>query len=250
MRTPIIVGNWKMHHTIQQAQEFIRTLAHVTHHSSKRIFIATPFTAIRGSAEVAKGTNIVIGAQNMHEAESGPFTGEVSAEMIKEAGARFVLLGHSERRHLFHETNELINRKMKRTFVHSQRDRLLPILCIGETLKERESGQIKRVLCLQLEACLKEIDPIEMVLAYEPVWAIGTGQTATPQIAEEAHLICREFLTNLWGQSTAERINILYGGSVTPETAFELFGQPNIDGGLIGGASLDVKKFIQIIGAS
>lgn len=245
-RIPIIAGNWKMHKTIGQAREFIQKLAEALPPVATRIFIAPSYTAIQAAAEAASSTKIVIGAQNMHEAESGAFTGAVSASMLKDAGARFVILGHSERRQLFHETNPLINRKIKRAIAEG----LLPILCIGETQKERDAKETKKILRLQLEECLKEISPTEIVVAYEPVWAIGTGKTATPEMAEEAHLLCREFLNTLWGKSTAEHLNILYGGSVTPETAFSLLKQPNIDGALVGGASLHVDKFIQIIGAS
>lgn len=246
MRTPIIAGNWKMHQTIGQAQEFIQKLAAAVPHAPTRIFIAPPFTAIRAAADAAASSKIVIGAQNMHEAESGAFTGELSAPLLKEAGARFVILGHSERRHIFHETNPLINRKVKRALS----DGLLPVLCIGETQKERDAQETKKVIRQQLEECLKEVPAAEIVLAYEPVWAIGTGKTATPEMAEEAHLICREFMASLWGKPAAEHMNILYGGSVTPETAPNLLKQPNIDGALVGGASLHVEKFIQIIGAA
>lgn len=245
-RIPIIAGNWKMYKTIGQAREFIQKLAKVLPPIPTRVFIAPSYTAIQAAAEVAFATKIVIGAQNMHEADAGAFTGAVSASMLKDAGARFVILGHSERRHIFHETNLLINQKIKRAV----QDGLIPILCIGETQKERDAKETKKILHLQLEECLKEISPKEIVIAYEPVWAIGTGKTATPEMAEEAHLLCREFLNTLWGKSTSERLNILYGGSVTPETAPSLLKQPNIDGALVGGASLHVDKFLQIIGSS
>lgn len=246
MRTPIIAANWKMHQTIGQAQTFIQKLADLVSDVPARIFIAPPFTAISAAAQAASSTKIVIGAQNMHEADSGPFTGEISASMLKDAGARFVILGHSERRSIFQESDALINRKMQRALEGKQ---LLPILCIGETQKERDAGKVKETIQGQLEACLKEISPSEIVLAYEPVWAIGTGKTATPEMAEEAHLICREFLGSLWGKPVAERTSIIYGGSVTPETAPLLLKQSNIDGALVGGASLDIEKFIQIIGS-
>lgn len=245
-RIPIIVGNWKMHKTIGQTREFIQNLAAGLPPVSARIFVAPPYTALQSAAEAARSTHIVIGAQNMHEAESGAFTGAVSCSMLKDAGARFVILGHSERRQLFYETNSLINRKLKRAI----QDDLLPILCVGGTQQERDSGETKKVLSLQLEECLKELSPSEIVIAYEPIWAIGTGKTATPEMAEEVHLLCREFLSRLWGKSAAERLNILYGGSVTPETAPSLLKQPNIDGALVGGASLHVDKFLKIIGAS
>lgn len=242
-RIPIIAANWKMNKTGTQAAEFIHKLAPEILHLSTRIFVAPAFTAIAVAAHAAHGTKIVIGAQNMHEAEEGPFTGEVSAPMLKEAGARFVILGHSERRRLFHETDAQINSKVKRALS----DGLLPLLCIGETLEERSKDQTKNVLSRQLEESLKEIGPCEMVIAYEPVWAIGTGKTATPEIAEEAHSFIREVIARNWGRPAAERLNILYGGSVTPENAPSLLKKSDIDGALVGGASLDPHKFIQII---
>ena len=236
-RTPIVVANWKMYKTGAEAQKFLTQVKGQLVPSVK-VFIAPPFTALPVMA-AQKVQGIELGAQNMHEAEEGAFTGEISAGMLKEAGARFVILGHSERRRLFYETDALIHQKLKRAFS----SQLLPILCIGETLEERESGKTFEILSHQLKTALSGLAPAELILAYEPVWAIGTGKTATPEVAQEAHQFCRGVLKKLWGKETS----ILYGGSVTPETVLLLAKQPDIDGSLVGGASLDPVKFIQII---
>jgi triosephosphate isomerase len=243
--TPIIAGNWKMYKTAIEAKEFITAFAPLVADSPLRIFLAPPFTAIHSASVAAIDTQIVIGAQNMHEEQEGAFTGEVSSRMIKEAGASFVILGHSERRHYFHETNALINRKIKKAF----KEDLLPIYCIGETQEEREKGKTKEVISKQLEEGLLGITEKEvetLVIAYEPVWAIGTGKNATPDIAEETHSEIRNFLTHKWGQK-GQRIPILYGGSVKPELIEDLMKKPNIDGALVGGASLDPVVFAKIV---
>lgn len=240
---PIIVGNWKMYKTRSEAQQFIRTLASLIGPApSARVFIAVPFTAIQAASEAAKGTPIVIGAQNMHDEEEGAFTGEISVNMLQDAGARFVILGHSERRQLFHEDDAFIHRKLKRALKH----KLNPILCVGETQEQRERGKTREVLLRQLEEGLKGLKGEELhalTIAYEPVWAIGTGKTATPQIAQEAHAICREILK----AKNADKTAILYGGSVKPENAQDLLDEPDINGALVGGASLNVQTFAQII---
>jgi len=179
----------------------------------------------------------------MHEADEGAFTGEISARMLKDAGVQFVIVGHSERRRLFHETDAVVHLKLKKAFS----SQLLPILCVGETLEDREARKTFDVLSHQLKTALAGTLPAELILAYEPVWAIGTGKTATPEIAQEAHHFCRGLLKKLWGEDHAAKTHILYGGSVTPETASALASQPDIDGALVGGASLDPAKFIQII---
>lgn len=240
-RVPIIAANWKMHKTGAEAENFLNVLKDELPHPLVKILVAPAFTALSRASAAAQGSPIVIGAQNMHEAEEGAFTGEISARMIKEAGARFVILGHSERRHLFHETDALIHQKLKKAFS----SQLIPILCVGETLEQRESGKTFDVLSRQLKTALEGSSPAELILAYEPVWAIGTGKTATPEIAGEAHQFCRNLLTQLWGKD--QQTSILYGGSVTPESALALAKQPEINGALVGGASLDVHKFIQII---
>lgn len=238
-RTPIIAANWKMHKTGAEAQEFLTQIRGKLA-SGVKVFIAPPFTAMP-VMNIFPG--VVIGAQNMHQADEGAFTGEISAQMLKEAGAKFVILGHSERRRLFHETDATVHQKIKKAFS----SHLLPILCIGETVEDREAGKTFDVLSHQLKTALAGLSPTELILAYEPVWAIGTGKTATPEIAQEAHHFCRDLLKKLWGEDHANKTHILYGGSVTPETAPALALQPDIDGALVGGASLDAAKFIQII---
>ena len=237
-RVPIIAANWKMYKTGAEAQEFLTQIKGKIG-SSVKVFIAPSFTAL----PVMKSQEIVLGGQNMHEAEEGAFTGEISARMLKDAGAKFVILGHSERRRLFHEADALIHQKVKKAISSG----LLPILCVGETLEEREAKKTFDVLSTQLKIALEGVSPVEIVLAYEPVWAIGTGLAATPEIAQEAQQFCRSFLKKLWGEDYAAKTPILYGGSVTPETALALAKQPDIDGALVGGASLDAAKFIQII---
>ncbi len=244
----LIVGNWKMYKTAQEAEAYVSALTSQLSQISTpvQVMLAVPFTALALASRASQKGKILIGAQNMHDAAEGAFTGEVSARMIKENGARFVILGHSERRHYFHETNAFINRKIKRAL----QEGLVPLLCIGELEKERESGKTKELLLTQLKEGLDGLTAQEMqkmILAYEPVWAIGTGKTATPEIADEAHLICRTFLAEKFGKALADKLPILYGGSVKPEGAKQLLDMPNIDGALIGGASLDVATFLQII---
>ncbi len=239
-RNPIIAANWKMYKTGVEAETFIRALKKDLPNPSCQVFIAPPFTAL---PLISRSEPYVIGAQNMHEAEEGAYTGEISATMLKDAGARFVILGHSERRRLFHETDERIHLKLKQALTHH----LLPILCVGETLEKRQEGKTFDVLAAQLKTALGNIPPGDLVIAYEPVWAIGTGKTATPEIAQEAHRFCRGVIEEVWGKKISEKTPILYGGSVTPETASGLALQPDIDGALVGGASLDVTKFIKII---
>jgi triosephosphate isomerase len=226
---PIIVANWKMHKTAAEAKKFLQGLAVP---KNVRVMVAPPFTAISAAAEAAK--NVAIGAQNMHEAEAGAFTGEISAEMLKSAGAQFVILGHSERRKLLHESDAFIAQKVRRALSSG----LLPILCIGETEAERRKGITNDALRRQLEG----VELGKMMIAYEPIWAIGTGKTATPEMAEETHLAIRSMIGT-------DNIPLLYGGSVTPQNVQSLLKQPHIDGALVGGASLDVHQFTQIIGA-
>lgn len=242
-KVPIIAANWKMHKTGVEAEEFIRNFKERLPKPSVQVFIAPSFTILSAVVQAAQGSSLMIGAQNMHEASEGAFTGEISAKMLKAAGARFVILGHSERRRLFHETDERIHLKLNQAILNQ----ILPVLCLGETLEERESGKTPAVLEYQIKAALNGLEPADLVLAYEPVWAIGTGKTATPEMAAEAHHFCRDCLAKLWGQEPAKKISILYGGSVTPETAPQLAAQSEIDGALVGGASLDVAKLIQII---
>lgn len=228
-----------MYKTGDEAVGFVKELAAKV---SQPSYIAVPFTAIAAASHAAADTSVTIGAQNMHDAAEGAYTGEISAKMLKSAGAKFVILGHSERRHLFHETNEFINHKVKMAL----KEQIQPILCIGETLEEYEAGTTKKILKEQLEMSLAGIKPDKMkplVLAYEPVWAIGTGKTATPEIAKEMHAYIRQLVKEKWGID----VPILYGGSVKPENARALMAQKDIDGVLVGGASLNVDSFTKII---
>jgi triosephosphate isomerase len=240
-RIPIIAANWKMHKTGTEAKAFVEQLKGLDLSSQVRIWIAPSFTAL--PVVTAKKTPFVFGAQNMHQADEGPFTGEISARMLKDAGADFVILGHSERRMLYQETDDLIHLKLKKAVEAD----LLPLLCIGETEHERAAGHTERVLAAQLTVALKDINCAEVVIAYEPVWAIGTGKAATPEMAEHMHLYCRSILADIGHERWAEQTSILYGGSVTAEAARALFQQPNVDGALVGGASLNAQTFYQII---
>jgi triosephosphate isomerase len=245
-KQPLLVGNWKMYKTIEEAVAFVKNLVQVAEKSPADIYLAVPFTAIKPVSDAAKETKIQIGAQNMNDAAEGAFTGEIAGKMLKDAGATFVILGHSERRRLFHESDEFINRKVKRALL----DGLQPILCIGETLEQRESGQTEEVLASQLTSCLDGIKTDQLVpltLAYEPVWAIGTGRNATADIAEHAHSFCRNWLAMAHGEEVANQMRIIYGGSVNPENAKYLIQESDIDGLLIGGASLFLDSFIKIV---
>lgn len=232
-----------MYKTRGETKAFVHELAPLIQEAACRVFIAPPFTAIAAAASSAYGSTIEIGAQNMHDAENGPFTGEISAAMLLEAGARFVILGHSERRQLFQESNVFISRKIKSALSAG----LQPILCIGETCEERDLGKTEEILSRQLSECLGDINPSEFILAYEPVWAIGTGQMAIPEMAQEVHSYCRTWLAKKWGEPFAQKIPLLYGGSVKPETFSSLMEMPDIDGALVGGAALDVASFANMI---
>ncbi len=250
MRKKIIAANWKMHMTQSEAEAFIGTfLREIDDLDTVEVVIVPPFTAIpKVSALLAQTQNIKVGAQNMHWERSGAFTGEISPAMLRELFVRYVVLGHSERRALFGETDEMINRK-----AHAAYEEVLrPIVCVGETLAEREKGNVEKVLSTQLRGSLAGVDAKDLqetVIAYEPVWAIGTGKTATSAQAQEAHAFIRQMLAEMSDQATADRIRIQYGGSVKPDNARELLSQPDIDGALVGGASLDPRSFAQIVKA-
>ena len=237
-----------MYKTIEEAAQFVEALPPLIKQSPLSGYLALPFTALRSTAELVKEIDapIVIGAQNMNDVSEGAFTGEISAKMLKNAGAEFVILGHSERRHIFHESNSFINKKVKKAVAED----LQPILCIGETLEQRESGKVEETLKSQLLESLKGIsaeDLEKVVLAYEPVWAIGTGKVAEADDAEKAHLFCRQVIAENWSQEDADVISILYGGSVKPDNAGALLSESDIDGLLVGGASLSPENFSQII---
>ena len=235
-----------MYKTAQQAVDYIDQLAPKIAGSRAHVFLAVPFTSIVQAVEAARESKIVIGAQNMHDAHEGAFTGEIAALMLKEAGAEFVLLGHSERRRYFGETDEMIHRKV----VRALQDDLRPVLCIGESLEEHQEGRTKEILEHQLKAALNKIPKTQLnslIVAYEPVWAIGTGKVATPSIVQEAHAFSRSCLEKILTKARAAKIPILYGGSVKPEHVRELISQDDVDGVLVGGASLDPGTLASIV---
>jgi triosephosphate isomerase len=238
MRKRIVAGNWKMNKTPVQTKELIETLKPLIGSEEKtEVVFCPPYICLTTAVEAVKGTNIKIGAQNMYYEESGAFTGEVAPNMLKEAGCDYVILGHSERRGYFGETDELINKKVLKAFEHD----LIPIICVGETLEQREQGITEDLVRLQTKIALKDVpasDAEKAVIAYEPIWAIGTGKTATNEQAQEVCGAIRKVLCEVYGKETAEKIRIQYGGSVNAGNAADLFAMPDIDGGLVGGASL------------
>jgi len=250
MRIPIIAGNWKMHKTEQEAVDLASDLAQrLKNISGAKVIICPPFTCLTSVRKAIEGSNISLGGQNMHWEEKGAFTGEVSPTMLLTAGCKSVIIGHSERRALFSETDDGVNLKTKSSLKFG----LSPIICVGESLKQREANETKRVVEHQVKGAFKDLnseDAGKTVVAYEPVWAIGTGKTATPDQANEVHLFIRGLLSAEFGKKCAEKINILYGGSVKPENSGELLGMPEIDGALVGGASLDAQSFEMIVRSS
>lgn len=233
-----------MNKTIQETKKFLEEFSHILPKPTAEVWIAPPFTAISAAADYVreKKLSITIGSQDVADQQSGAFTGEVSSAMLQEAGALFCIIGHSERRTLYHENDALIHAKIKMAIAQGLR----PLLCVGESEKEREQGRVEEILHLQLAAALQGVAPAQLsqlCIAYEPVWAIGTGKAATPELAQEAHAICRDFLTHLG----VSKVPLLYGGSVKPDNTAALMQQPDIDGALIGGAALDPKVFAQLI---
>ncbi|MCP4007346.1 MAG: triose-phosphate isomerase [bacterium] len=247
MRTPLIAANWKLHKTVAEAESFAKELgAQLGELSGVEAAIAPPFTALAALGRALSGTSVALAAQNVHPEPKGAFTGEISVGMLAEFQVRYAIVGHSERRHVFGETDAFIAAKVRAV----QDGRMRPILCVGETFEEREAGRTFDVLRAQIEGSLAQADPecsSELVVAYEPVWAIGTGQTATPEMAQEAHAFLRDRLQARLGAAAAAEIRIQYGGSVKPENAAELMAQADIDGALVGGASLDPASFCAII---
>jgi triosephosphate isomerase len=247
MRTPLIAGNWKMFKTVQEAVFFVKELKVVLKDvTGVEIVVAPTFTAVHAVAEACRTSNIAVAAQDLYWEREGAFTGEVSPAMVKEAGADYAIIGHSERRRLFGDTDEAVNKKTHAAIAAD----LTPIVCVGETLDEREQGATLRVLDRQLAGGLHGLAPAQvadLVLAYEPVWAIGTGRTATAAQAEEAHRHIRTRLAEQYGADAAERCHVLYGGSVKPENIAELMREPDVDGALVGGASLEIKSFAAIV---
>ncbi len=242
MRKTLVAANWKMNKTVKEAVSFVKALKPlVSSINDKDVLICPPFTALYALSKELEGSNILLGAQNMFYEEKGAFTGEISPLMLKELGCSYVILGHSERRRIFKETDELINKKVKSAVLHG----FMPIVCIGESLDERESGRTFDIIERQLRLDLKDVKG-DIVVAYEPLWAIGTGETATPEIAESVHKFIRSVLVDIY-DSDAESIRLIYGGSVKPNNVEKLVSMNDIDGVLVGGASLNVDSFYRII---
>ncbi|MGL4562040.1 MAG: triose-phosphate isomerase [Brevinema sp.] len=242
----LMAGNWKMHKTIAEGVAFVQELKKkVADKSDRSVLLCVPFTMLHAVAEAAKGSPIKVGSEDMFFEEKGAFTGEISPLMVKDAGATFTLIGHSERRVIFGETDSIVNKKMKVALAHA----ITPVLCIGESLEEREGGKLETVLNTQIKGAFEGISPTDakkVVIAYEPVWAIGTGKTASPQDADDAHARSRKIVESLYGKEIANAMLILYGGSVKADNVDELMAMPNINGALVGGASLEVESFARI----
>ncbi len=249
MRKLLIAANWKMYKTPTEAQSFLHTFLPLVKDETKReIVICPPAVDLTTAVHSVKGSDVLVGAQNMHFAEEGAFTGEISASMLVSMGVSHVILGHSERRQYFGETNDDVNRKLATALKHH----LVPIVCIGEHEEQRERGVTEEVVCRQISRAVHQIEATKlrsMVIAYEPIWAIGTGKTATPAIAADAHLMIRSEVARLLGRPLADALRILYGGSVKPENASAMLSHPEIDGALVGGASLDPHSFAAIVKA-
>ena len=247
MRKPIIAGNWKMNNTIAETKALVTELIPLVKDAKADVVICTPYTDLATAVEMTKGTNIHVGAENVHWAEKGAFTGEVSANMLVELGVEYVIIGHSERRQYFGETDQTVNMRVKTALAKG----LKPIVCVGETLEEREGGKVEEVLVRQTTEALKDVasaDLERVVIAYEPVWAIGTGKTATAEVANDTIKIIRDTVKNLYCANCAEnKVRIQYGGSMNPKNVKELMAMPEIDGGLIGGASLKAVDFSLVV---
>ncbi|SFT29140.1 triose-phosphate isomerase [Paenibacillus sp. BC26] len=246
MRKPIIAGNWKMFKTVSEATAFFADVKGKAEVDGVETVICAPFTTLPALAEAAKGTSIAIGAQNVHFEDNGAFTGEISGVMLKDLGVQYVIIGHSERRAYFAESDEIVNKKVHAAFKHG----LTPIVCVGEKLEEREAEQTKSVCKVQTEAAfqgLSAAQAAEVVVAYEPIWAIGTGKSSTSADAEDVIAFIRDVIAGLYDAATANAVRIQYGGSVKPNNVSEYLGQSNIDGALVGGASLEPASFIALV---
>jgi triosephosphate isomerase len=245
VRRPLIAGNWKMYKTVPQAVALVEALL-ADLRTDNEVVVAPPFTALHAVASLLRGRPVALAGQNMHEANEGAFTGEVSPVMLRDLGCTHVILGHSERRQLFGETDEGVGRKTKAAYAHG----LTPIACVGETLAERESDRTMEVVERQVERALRALTPEQVaagVVAYEPVWAIGTGRNATPEQAQEVHGAIRRLVARSHGDPAAAALRILYGGSVKPDNIGALMAQADVDGALVGGASLDAASFLRIV---
>ncbi len=246
MRVPVMAGNWKMHKNSNETKSFIHDLRGRVEDTEVKVILCVPFTSISAAKDALAGTKIGLGAQNMSWEEKGAFTGEISPDMLLSEGVEYVIIGHSERRAIFKETDDMINKKV----VKALEKGLIPILCVGETLEEREEHKAKEVTEHQLKEALKGVSVKEMekiIVAYEPVWAIGTGKTASPEDANEMAVFIRETLKELYGEETSEEVIIQYGGSVKPGNVEEIMNQSDVDGALVGGASLKVEDFEKIV---
>jgi len=247
MRKKIIAGNWKMYKTTQEAVHLAESLKRALAKTQNTVVVlCPPFTSLSSVGAVIKNTPVKLGAQNIYPEKEGAYTGEISPLMIKDVGCEFVIIGHSERRKYFHEDDAIINKKIKTALSFG----LTPIVCIGETLEEREKGVAEDTVINQTEkgfADISEADMLKLVIAYEPVWAIGTGKTATVDVADGMHAVIRKTLSKLYSLDLSENISILYGGSVKPDNVDSLMSQKNIDGALVGGASLDSESFLRIV---
>jgi triosephosphate isomerase (TIM) len=247
MRTKLIAANWKMYKTPDQTRDFFRDfLPQVSEHTRDEIVVCPPYVDLAAGIDAVKGSNIAIGGQNVHWKDEGAFTGEISASMLLAVGVTHVIVGHSERRQYFGETDDTVNLRLKAALAAG----LTPICCIGEVLEEREAGLTDDVLrrqCVRAFHAISAKKAAKMVVAYEPVWAIGTGKTATPELAAEAHAVIRSEVTEIFGEEYASNLRILYGGSVKPDNSSALMSQEGIDGALVGGASLDPKSLAAIV---
>lgn len=246
MRKKVIAGNWKMNMLPDETIKMIEELAPLVEGAQSEVILCVPFTDLFYALLTAQNTNIKIGAQNMHWEENGAYTGEVSAKMLKSIGVEYVILGHSERRQYFNETDETVNKKLKKAFEVG----LNPILCVGETLEEREAGKANEIVTNQIRKAFEGITNVQAtktIISYEPIWAIGTGKTATAEDANNMIYNIRQEMSNLYGQMTAQRVIIQYGGSVKASNCKELFSTSDIDGALVGGASLNADEFAKIV---
>jgi triosephosphate isomerase len=249
MRKQIVAGNWKMHKTPSEAEALIKELIPLVKDAKCEVVVAPTFPCLDRAAQALKGSSIALAAQNVYWEAKGAFTGEVAVDMLKELGVKYVIIGHSERRQYFGETDETVNKRAKAVIAAG----MLPIVCVGELLAQREAGKTNDVVATQVKGALAGIPAAlvqALVIAYEPVWAIGTGKVATTEQAEEVHAMIRKLLADLYDQKTADAVRIQYGGSMKPDNAAALLGQPDIDGGLVGGAALKAADFAVICNAA
>lgn len=246
MRTTVVAGNWKMNKTPKQTTELINELKPLVANSKNKCIVCVPFTSLSNAIEACKGSNIEVGAENMYFEEKGAFTGEIAPDMLSEMGVKYVILGHSERRQYFAETNETVNKKVLKAFEHN----LTPIICVGESLEQREQGITVELVRMQTKIALGGLTADQVkkcIIAYEPIWAIGTGKTATSDQAQEVCKAIRDVVAGVYGKDAADEIIIQYGGSVNAGNSKELFAKEDIDGGLVGGASLKANDFSVIV---